>query len=83
MKLYIRLPNGKPCSIAVYVRAWRALKALPPLTEVNGWSWWSEHASSILADIARGCRDRINRHDRTQFEYPSNPRLFEKIRRAA
>lgn len=82
MKAYITLPNGKPCSIGVYVRAWRRLKAAPPLQDIKGWDWFPTHACSVLADISRGCRDRINRHDRTQFEYPSNPRLFKKIKAA-
>ncbi len=82
--MYITLPNGKPCSLGVYVKGWKAIKTMAPHETVRGWTWWAEDACRVLDDIARGVHDRINRHDRTmRHDDLGERRLFTKIRNAA
>lgn len=63
MRRYITLPNGKRCSIPMYVKAWRLLLTLPPQEPISGFSWWTESAADVLREIRAGMHDRINRHD--------------------
>ena len=59
---FITLPNGRRCGLATYTAAWRALKALPPSAHVRGFSYFSDPASYILAELRAGLAARINRH---------------------
>jgi len=62
MKQYITLPNGKACSLGVYVNAWRKLKKMDTNEEIKGWEWYPVSAGRILRKISYGVHDRINRH---------------------
>lgn len=64
-KQYITLPNGKPCGLDVYVRAWRTLKTLPADAKVKGFGHFAEDASYILRELRYAVHDRINRHIRS------------------
>lgn len=59
----IVLPNGRRCSVAVYVAAWKQLKLVKPDTSVRGFGDWPASAGDVLAELRRGLDDRINRHD--------------------
>jgi hypothetical protein len=61
-KLCIRLPNGKRCTLAAYVHAWRVLLATPERTQVAGFDYWPDDAGRILSQLRQGMHDRINRH---------------------
>jgi hypothetical protein len=63
MQRVISLPNGRPCGLGVYVRAWKTLKALPTDAPIRGFSEWSDTAGEIVRELLRGLQDRINRHD--------------------
>ena len=62
-KRVVTLPNGKKCSLGVYVASWRTLKSLPQDARVGGFDHFSEAPSLILRELRRGLHDRINRHD--------------------
>lgn len=61
-KRYITLPNGRRCGLAVYLDAWRQLRAMDPNIEVTGFDHFSQAARHILREIQYGIHDRINRH---------------------
>ncbi len=61
-RLTIGLPNGRDCSLGVYVQAWRKLRELSPETECPGWGHFPEEAGEILRTMSAGVHDRINRH---------------------
>jgi hypothetical protein len=61
----IVLPNGKRCTVAAYVSAWKALKTKDPMQPVRGFYHFPERAGDVLDAIRRGVHDRINRHDRS------------------
>lgn len=58
----IQLPNGRRVTVGEYVRSWRALKTLPLNRLVARWDHIDTPAGAILAKIAYGVHDRINRH---------------------
>ena len=60
----ITLPNGRQCSVGVYVKAWRALQRMPQDELVKGFSYDYDSAGYILQRMREGIHDRINRHDR-------------------
>lgn len=62
MQRVITLPNGRQCSLAVYVKAWRALLEADPEERIAGFSYSSERAADILREMRYGMHDRINRH---------------------
>jgi len=62
----ITLPNGKQVTLGRYVQAWKKLLEIDPDTEIAGWGFEAQPASSILREMRRGLDDRINRHDRTR-----------------
>src|SRR5690242_7005058 len=59
----IRLPNGRRCTVATYVAAWRKLKEIPAGSSVAGFDHFPDDAGRILRQIRAGMHDRINRHD--------------------
>ena len=59
----IRLPNGKSCSVAKYVAAWKELKAMHPTEQVYGFGWFPQQGGEVLKAMRDGLTDRINRHD--------------------
>jgi len=62
LKHVIVLPNGKECSVGVYARAWKALKALPPETCSKGFGHHPERVDYILREMRYALHARINRH---------------------
>lgn len=58
------LGNRRAVSLGAYVRAWRAVAALPAEQEVKHGltGWWSDTAGSVLRQFRDGLHDRINRH---------------------
>ncbi len=77
----IGLPDGRRVLVSTYVHSWRKLKTLPPQEPVEGWSWFAETASQVLADIWRGVEDRINIRGGLRLEYRDNSARIEARRR--
>lgn len=61
----ITLPNGRQCTLAAYVRAWRTLKSMNPEGITAGFGHFPETAGEVLEQLRAGVHDRINRHDRS------------------
>lgn len=61
--LIFTLPNGRRVGHGTYVRAWRALQAMPADALVPGWGHFPTSAASILGSMRAGVLDRVNRHD--------------------
>jgi uncharacterized protein YfbU (UPF0304 family) len=59
----IRLPNGRSCSIARYVAAWRTLRDMKPNARVEGFDYFMSEACDVLRRMREGMHDRINKHD--------------------
>ena len=58
----ITLPNGKPCTVGTYVKAWRTILTLAPDCQLPGWGHFPTAAGDILRELRYGMHDRINRH---------------------
>lgn len=69
------LPNGKACSVRVYVASWKKLKTLPAHEEINGWNWYSTPVRWILNSIRDGIHDRINQRGGLKIRELSPDRL--------
>lgn len=62
----VTIGDGRRIPLAVYVAAWRRVRAAPPDTRFRGspcgWSGVEETAAEILRQFRAGMDDRINRH---------------------
>jgi len=58
----VGLPNGRQVTLGEYVRSWRALLDMDRDAQVAGFDYFADSAARILARLAEGLHDRINRH---------------------
>jgi hypothetical protein len=76
----VTLPNGKRVSLGAYTAAWRAVKAMAPDTEVNGWNWYPVPARYVLNAMRAGLQDRINKRGGLVIRNASESRIYRRLK---
>lgn len=64
-KRYVVLPNGRRCSLGVYVASWKTILQIvreTPAASIRGFDHFPDEAPRVLRALRLGMHDRINRH---------------------
>lgn len=79
----IRLPSGRLVTFGAYVRAFKAVKALPERATVNGWQWFPVEARDVVRDYRRAIDDRVNQRGGLRVRHLTPSRLRRLLRNHA